>query len=395
MDLLHIHIQYPFSKKWNNIATNLPQIVIIAVVMNIAFFHELPFGGARIAVDEIAQNLSQKNRIDLYYTDERRETSNEIYNKKFFYKFTPKKWSGKQWKIRLFKDTIELYKLRNLHKEIAHAIDRKKYDFVFVNASKYIEAPFILSFLKTKTIFYLHDPHFRVLYENELKLSKKIGIIRYIYEYVHRKLLMVLDTQNFKSAGIILANSYYTSKQANFSYGKKSKVMYLGVDTGIFKPGYDARPIDVLYIGSRDILDGYRYFKDATKEIDNKVKIVEVLKDDKWLERNKIAQLMRKSKIVLCLGINEPFGLISIEAMASGAVVIAFNEAGYKETITNNVNGFLVKRSTSMLRDKISEVVNNKTLQKRISKTARENVVKNWDWKVRIKEIEREFKKYV
>src|SRR5690606_20138570 len=39
----------------------------------------------------------------------------------------------------------------------------------------------------------------------------------------------------------------------------------------------------------------------------------------------------------------EPLGLVGIEAMAAGTIVIGSNVGGIKETITHGVNGFLFK----------------------------------------------------
>src|SRR5260221_13512166 len=123
--------------------------------MRIAVYHELPKGGARRAVNEFSGHLKKFNNIvDLYIVEDINNKSEDIfYTKVNFYKFTQKKWEGKNWKVRLYKDTVEILKLYFLNKKIALDIDKKKYDVVFVSASGFIEAPFIMRFLKTKFVF--------------------------------------------------------------------------------------------------------------------------------------------------------------------------------------------------------------------------------------------------
>ncbi|HVT00818.1 MAG TPA: glycosyltransferase family 4 protein [Patescibacteria group bacterium] len=361
--------------------------------MKIAFFHELPQGGARIAVNEIAQKLSKKHTVDLYLVDSVGPTKQErkSFNKIYFSKFKEKTWMGKDWGTRLYKDTLERVNLYKLHKVIAEKIDSRNYDFVFVNASKYIESPFILRFLKTYTVFYMHDPHFRIIYEPILDVPQNLDSPRYVYEKLNRLILKVLDKQNILNADLLIANSEYTRRTALKSYGKKSVTGYLGVDTNFFKPAFKKRSIDLLYIGSRDVLDGFRLLSDSLDLVKSPIKIKTIFKEDEWVDRIKIRDLYRKSKMVVCFGINEPFGLIAIEAMASGVPVIALNEGGYRETVLNNKTGYLVPRDPRIIAGKIEYLFKHSDRITALGKRGRMIAQKKWSWKFRIKELEKIF----
>ena len=80
--------------------------------MKIAFFHELPLGGARRGISDFAKNLKGKYKIDLYYVDdiEHKEEYNN-YQNVFYFKFNSKKWLGHNWKTKLYTDTVQLFKL--------------------------------------------------------------------------------------------------------------------------------------------------------------------------------------------------------------------------------------------------------------------------------------------
>lgn len=359
--------------------------------MRIAFFHELPPGGARIVINEIAQRIKKDHTIDLYYTDNTgNKNENDNFSSTHFFKFVPKSWKGKNFKARLYKDSIELIRVNNLHKKIAKIIDSKKYDLVFVNASKFVEAPFILKYLKTKKIFYLHDPHFRIIYESLIGVSKSLDTIRATYEKFHRRVLSDLDKQNIKKADFLLANSKYTKNQTYKTYQLRSKVAYLGVDTNFFKPAkIIKRDIDVLYIGSHDILDGYDIFNKSIDKLDKNIKIETLLKDEEWLSQEKVRELYRRSKIILCLGRNEPFGLIPLEAGACEVVAIAISEGGYPETIIDGKTGFLVSTNPKKIIQKINYVLKHPQKRVQIGQEARRNIVKNWEWNVRIAEFKK------
>lgn len=358
--------------------------------MKIAIFHELPLGGARIATNEIAKGLKKSHDVDLYYVDERRDKQEEgSYSKAFFYTFIPKIWRGNDWKVRVYKDSIELYELLRLHEKIAADIRERKYDVVLVNASKYIESPFLLRFPNTLKVFYLHDPHDRSLYEEALITKEKIDIFRLFYEKLNRIIRKIVDKRNLDGADLFLANSTFTQKMFKQTYGKESRVAYLGVDATFFSPKKVNKEFDVLYIGSREPIDGYSLLDDAVSLMKKKVTVKTVFFEEEWATKEKLRELYRKSKIVLALGKNEPFGLIPLEAMSCGVPVIAVNEGGYKETVINNKTGYLVPRDSKMLAKKIGELLNKETLRMKMGEHAKKYIQENWTWEKRVEEIEK------
>lgn len=356
--------------------------------MKIAVFHELPFGGARDAIYYFGKGLSENGvSVDLYYVSEKTEKRDAFYFKNiYFYKFTPSVWSGHNWRVRLYKDTVELFKLNSLHKKIAGIIDSRKYDLVLVNGSKYIEAPFILKYLSTFTYFYCHDPNYRIVYEDVLSEYKKLSVFKRVYEDLNRKLRKKLDRNNFLHSDIAIANSNFAKGVIKKTYGKDSVVSYPGVDTEFFSPGKDKKDIDIFYIGSYEKIDGFDLLKKALEELPKSIILKTRMYEDGWIaDKNIIRNLYRRSKIVVCTAVNEPFGSVPIEAMSCGVPVIAVNEGGHKETVINGETGFLIKRDSSILAEKISQIINNKNLFD--SRSLRNIAKKKWDWSVQSKKL--------
>jgi len=77
----------------------------------------------------------------------------------------------------------------------------------------------------------------------------------------------------------------------------------------------------------------------------------------------------------------EPFGIVCIEAMAAGALVLMSNKGGGPEIIEDGVNGFLIEpRDPKRLAAKIAEIMRLPEEQKAmIRKRAQEDVLKKFD----------------
>jgi len=363
--------------------------------MKIAFFHELHSGGAKRSVYEFARQLGKNHKIDLYFTDKvLNKDDQKIFDKIYFYNFTPKKWTGGNWSAKFYKDTLELLSLHRLHQKIAKVIDSRGYDLVFIEPSKLTQAPFILKFLKTKKVYYCQEP-LRMVYEDILKVKKDIPFFKYYYEKLNRFIRKHIDRSNIMHADIILANSKYTQKNIKSAYDLESKVCYMGVDTQIFKPISIKKDIDVLFIGAYEYADGYDLLKDAKKYLKENLKIKVLASEKQWITDDAdIRRLYCRSKIILALAFNEPFGLIPIEAMACGVPIIAVNDGGYRETVLDRKTGFLIDRDPKDLAKKINHLLSNPAILNKMSIEARRRVESNWTWSKSAEELEIVFSKH-
>lgn len=348
--------------------------------MKMAIFHELDYGGARRTVMEFEKRLNKIFDVDLYYIDSKKDKNVKRISKKvFFYPFYPKIYRGNNWKIRLYKDTFELLKLYNLHKRIADDIKFKNYDYVLVNPSKFTQSPFILRFLKNKCIYYCQEP-LRIVYDSYFSNISHIKFPKNLYEILIRKLRKWIDLENFRSALLVLANSNFSKEFIQRSYGRKAEVCYLGVDTKIFKPLNMDKSIDIFFIGNKD--REFSLLKKSLRLFKTKPKLHTIFRESGQMiiSDRKLIKIYNKSKVLVALNRNEPFGLIALEAMACGIPVIAIKEGGYKESIINNETGFLIERNPIKLYRTLNQLINDQKLRSKMSKAARENALLNWTW---------------
>jgi len=94
-----------------------------------------------------------------------------------------------------------------------------------------------------------------------------------------------------------------------------------------------------------------------------------------------------RSKIVLALSHNGPFGLVPLEAMACGTPVIAVNEGGYRETIQDGETGYLIQRYAKELAAKGDLLLSRPDLRKSMGARGVRIVKEKWDWDVRVTTI--------
>lgn len=88
----------------------------------------------------------------------------------------------------------------------------------------------------------------------------------------------------------------------------------------------------------------------------------------------------------------EAFGLVLIEAMATGKPVIASNLPGVRTVVDDGVNGFLVKpKDVDGLASKIKYLIENKDVRKRFGIEGRKKVEEKYSWKKIAKKLEKSY----
>lgn len=359
--------------------------------MKIAIFHELSFGGALRTAYELGKKLNEKHEVDLYYVDNKNIKINEkIFKDVHFYKFLSKTWAGNNWRIKLYKDTLELFNLYKLHRRIAKDINTKKYDCVIVHPSKYTQAPFILRFLTYPSIYFCQEP-LRITYDNYVNQMPALPFYKKLYEVINRKLRKIIDRLNIVKADMILVNSLFSKNRVRVSYNLESEICYLGVDKEKFKPLNLKKEYDLLFFGSKNKLGGYDLLNEAVKlfKIKPTTKIIkkDLLKKDR-IPDEELAKEYNRSKIVLALSRNEPFGLTALEAMASGVPVIAVNEGGFTESIIDGKTGLLIEADAKSLYNAINSLLNDDNLRRGMGNKGRKNILLNWSWEKSAEKLE-------
>lgn len=100
-------------------------------------------------------------------------------------------------------------------------------------------------------------------------------------------------------------------------------------------------------------------------------------------ERTKeLKEFYRRADVLVVPSIwDEPLGLVVLEAMASGTVVVASKKGGIPLAVKDGVNGFLVRaRSSKAIAQAVNKILQNPILTQKMATAAMKTVKERFDW---------------
>lgn len=284
---------------------------------------------------------------------------------------------------RLQKDYLNFIELAKVHKNLAHEIDKKGFDVVLCHTDVFTEAPFILRYLKTPSVYYCEEL-LRIGYEKEL-LFKEGNFVNRFYENITRGIRKHIDRVNVQSADLILTTSKFMQSNIKKAYRRSSIVCCPGVDSQIFHPVSIKKENKILFMGNKNIIDGYFDVEKAINLINEKIRPkLELLtfskKGPKIKNDDRLVREYSSSLATVCADRKEPFGLKVLESLACGTPVVAVDDGGYRETVNNSKYGFLVERNPKEIAKKIIYLIRRPKKARLMGMSGRKDVIKNWNW---------------
>jgi glycosyltransferase involved in cell wall biosynthesis len=301
------------------------------------------------------------------------------YNPKFIKKyFKNKKVIGSYLQMLPFKKLLN-QELIPLLPNAYHSLDFNIFDLVIVLSdgfNKYID-------IHENTKLWLHilsPPRFLWLNTRATEKSYKISFLIYKFLLENRlhKKWRTLDKQAAQKAHVITSISSEVSQRIERFYGLSSKVIYPPVDLShvVFNRHISTRAEWYLYFGRIEAYKGIdiaikacitlkrpliiagqgadlKRLKKLVRDSDasNYVQFLGFVSNEhKW-------ELYHRCKAVLFPVRDEDFGIVPIEANASGAPVIAYDGGGVRETIIEGETGLFFKSyTTRALIEKIKQL---------------------------------------
>jgi len=186
---------------------------------------------------------------------------------------------------------------------------------------------------------------------------------------------------------------------------EKINIIHNGLDCDQFNfnTNLEMREKIVLYMGGNSELKGYNFFKELALEIKkimpntrfiatgNFNEYIGEIEYPGLLDREEQKKLISKARVTLVPGIwNDPFPLVTIESMAFGTPVVAFDLGILKEIIGNGIGGFIVPvGDIGQSKQRIIDLLTNDDLFKKMSKNARDRVCKFYSDKDRISSMDK------
>ena len=239
-----------------------------------------------------------------------------------------------------------------------------------------------------------------MVYEYGLRFPDSISLLNKIYEACNRYVRKKIDRENARASDFSMAISYFGRELMIQAFDMYPKVSYLGSDIEKFKNLKLPKKNQILFVGQKLKMNGYEYALEAVKLIPEKIrpelKILSISKDkSERLSDEEIVKLYNESLVTLSLSNFDTFGLVAIESLACEVPVIAFNVAGYRETMINGKTGYLVDFNASEIANKIITIINNPQIRIKMGKTGREWVKRQWTWGKQITELNKNLKKFI
>jgi len=242
------------------------------------------------------------------------------------------------------------------YSEIAFRFSRLKlkgYDFYIfarlycISAAKNHHPNLWLCSSPIRSVYDLHG----FIYKN-LKLWQKpiFKLWCWIYKYFDKKWVKSFDK--------ITANSKNVAKRIKDFYGLDVEVTYHPIDAKKYKyaepedyyfaPGrfVKEKRIDLIIKAFKKMPDKKLIISGDGPERERLHKLAEGCKNIEFVgvvDSKKMVELYSKCIATIYMPINEDYGLVPIESMASGKPCIAANEGGPKETIIDGKTGFLIE----------------------------------------------------
>lgn len=232
----------------------------------------------------------------------------------------------------------------------------------------------------------------------------------WLFRWLYYHISNLLERKFINRFDVLLANSRYTKEKFISEYPflkTRTHVIYKSIDPGFFKPAIFARKEArdhsprILFIGSNmqrkgvpDLLKAaprvIQEFPDCEfwivgndKSIPELISLTERLgiksKVTFWgkQDRFSLLNLFGQADLFTMPSLIEAFGVVFLEAMASGLPIVATNVGGIPELIQDKFNGVLVPpNNPALLASGMLQILNNRNFREQLSKAGIETVKK-------------------
>jgi glycosyltransferase involved in cell wall biosynthesis len=389
--------------------------------MRIALYHNLHSGGAKRAVLETVRRLAQRHSLDLFrpsttdtaFCDERPHVGET-----FVFPYKP----GQEFMTPLgrLNEAVRLtnvWRMQAVARTVAARIDIGGYDVVLVHPCMMTQAPGVLSYLHTPTVYYCHEA-FRAMYEAMPRRPyqshqfgealDRVDPLRAAHHWSIRR----IDRRGVRAATEVLTNSRFTQQSVEAIYGVAAHVNHPGVDIDAFTAERGPRHRAVLSVGALQPTKGFDFVIDALGTIPSTrrppLRIISNMAVPG--ERQFLAQRAEQrgvsvtfdlgvshatlvsaywsSQLTAYAPIREPLGLVPLESQACETAVVGVAEGGVPETIVGNRTGLLVARDAKQFGAAVLSLLNDRALAEEFGCAGRKHVADCWNWEDSVKDLE-------
>jgi len=392
--------------------------------LRIAVFHNVPSGGAKRALLEWVRRLSLEHAIDVYslstadhdYCDLRPYVAE--YH---IVDFTPLPLFRSPFgRLNQFQRWDDLARLQTVYQKLASQIDAGGYDVVFSNVCMFTFIPILQIYLHTPTLYYLHE-HFanrvhRVMERPYLKQTPARQALDHIDPLIALYFGRLADLQRaaVKKTNRLIANSQFTQHQFETDLGVQAPVVLYGVNSTDFHPlPVEKQPGHVLSVGELSPRKGFDFLVESLALIpadrrpvlrlacNNQIPEERVFIETMAAQRGVVLEILTNlnsqqlaleynlAQLCVYSPVQEPFGLVPLEAMACGTPVLGVSEGGVRESVLDGVTGRLTSRDPGLFAAALVELLDHPQELRRLGENGLTFVREIWTWEGSTGELER------
>ena len=396
--------------------------------LRVALFHNLPPGGALRALYEVVRRFPEEVEVDLFVVEQGAvDRFTSLAEGTYRLDLTGVVSSTRRYSLpgaltrvashlgRITRFVLVGEGARRAQRRMAREINFGGYDVAFLHACQYSLSVPIATWLEVPCVFYAQEPR-RVNYEARPGQHARVSglspalteIARRSYESLQRR----RDRRAIASADAVLCNSRFSAEALIAAYGIDPVVCYLGVDSDRFTPGPSSRlaaahsdsVLRVASVGALHPVKGHdlalvgtalaarqlgmsaelhvayeRERPGYASELEHLAASLGVgLILRRGVSDDELVALFRAAVVTVCAARLEPFGLTPLESMSCGTPVVAVAQGGFRETVVDGLNGYLVERDAASLAAGIVDSVSGRL--DITGEDLHEHVRRRWGW---------------
>ncbi|NJM39420.1 MAG: glycosyltransferase family 4 protein [Anaerolineae bacterium] len=214
--------------------------------MRIAIFHNLPSGGGKRALHELMSRMTQTHEMDVFtlacaehdFCDVRPFAKQHIVQPIELMPLLGRPWG----RFNQLVYAANVLRVGRQQRDIAAQIDAGGYDLAFIHHCRFAQAPAILGYLRTPSVYLCHEPPRVITEPQSYRAQPQPKLLRGWVDKIdpmiriHYNTVLKLDHRNTRAASLLLANSAYSRESLYHYYRLFAQVCYLGVDAEKFRP---------------------------------------------------------------------------------------------------------------------------------------------------------------
>lgn len=379
--------------------------------LRIAVFHDLPPGGAKRVVREQVRGLVHLGHevhvlVPSTANEEFLPLAEVVRDVSVFPRAAPPPrgpiLAGRLLSLAPLRWVGYLRHVRAVERRVARTVDQGGYHLALVHPSQFTQAPFLLRFLRTPSIYYCHEP---------LRAAHEPRVVPPATRWLLRYTLGRIDRTNLRRATAVAVNSQFTAERVAHIYGRTARVIRPGVDTDRFR-ALDLPAEDfVLTVSALEPTKGVDFVVRALARLDPEERAPLVVVGNRGRERDRtrvlnlahqlgvqltlwndvpedeLVRCYNRARVVVYAPYDEPLGLVSLEAMACGRPVLAVAEGGVREAVRDGETGFLVRRNVEEFAARLRWILTHPHDVAPIAVRALDYVRREWNWKRSVAEL--------